>query len=115
MKMTVKIPTTGDDAHPLLFLYDCETSGLSIYNEHIQIVELEYPPSKLKFYKDGFRERFSLSHVYLFSVSDTGLISAKKPNPAVPSSEIFLWRSIQGLSWDDIVSRIRQGHYLVDI
>ena len=26
---------TSDDAHPLLFLYDCETSGLSIYNEHI--------------------------------------------------------------------------------
>lgn len=26
---------SSDDAHPLLFLYDCETSGLSIYNEHI--------------------------------------------------------------------------------
>ena len=26
---------TSDDAHPLFFLYDCATSGLSIYNEHI--------------------------------------------------------------------------------
>ena len=24
-----------DDADPLLFLYDCETTGLSIYNDHI--------------------------------------------------------------------------------
>ena len=23
------------DAEPLLFLYDCETTGLSIYNDHI--------------------------------------------------------------------------------
>ena len=25
----------NDDAHPLLILYDCETTGLSIYNDHI--------------------------------------------------------------------------------
>lgn len=24
-----------DNAHPLLFFYDCETTGLSIYNDHI--------------------------------------------------------------------------------
>lgn len=26
---------SSGDAHPLLFLYDCETTGFSIYNEHI--------------------------------------------------------------------------------
>ena len=26
---------SSDDAQPLLFLYDCETTGLSIYNDHI--------------------------------------------------------------------------------
>ncbi len=25
----------SDDAHPLFFLYDCESTGLSIYNDHI--------------------------------------------------------------------------------
>ena len=25
----------SDDSHPLLFSYDCETTGLSIYNDHI--------------------------------------------------------------------------------
>lgn len=26
---------SGNDAQPLLFLYDCETTGFSIYNDHI--------------------------------------------------------------------------------
>lgn len=26
---------SSDDVKPLLFLYDCETTGLSIYNDHI--------------------------------------------------------------------------------
>ena len=26
---------SDDDRHPLLILYDCETTGLSIYNDHI--------------------------------------------------------------------------------
>ena len=26
---------SSDDAHPLLFLFDCETTGLSIYTDHI--------------------------------------------------------------------------------
>ena len=26
---------SSDDAHPLLIFYDCETTGLSIYNDHI--------------------------------------------------------------------------------
>lgn len=26
---------SSDDAQPVLFLYDCETTGLSIYNDHI--------------------------------------------------------------------------------
>ncbi len=26
---------SSDDAHPLLIFHDCETTGLSIYNEHI--------------------------------------------------------------------------------
>ena len=25
----------SDDSHPLLFFYDCETTGFSIYNDHI--------------------------------------------------------------------------------
>ena len=25
----------SDDLHPLLFFYDCETTGFSIYNDHI--------------------------------------------------------------------------------
>ena len=27
--------SSDDNTRPLLFLYDCETTGLSIYNEHI--------------------------------------------------------------------------------
>ena len=27
--------TSTADAHPLLFFFDCETTGLSIYNDHI--------------------------------------------------------------------------------
>lgn len=30
-----QIEDSSDDAHPLLFSYDCETTGLSIYNDHI--------------------------------------------------------------------------------
>ena len=26
---------SSDNAYPLLFIYDCETTGFSIYNEHI--------------------------------------------------------------------------------
>ena len=26
---------SSDDAHPLLLFYDCETTGLSVYSEHI--------------------------------------------------------------------------------
>lgn len=25
----------SDDSHPLLFFYDCETTGFSIYNDHV--------------------------------------------------------------------------------
>ena len=31
---------SSDDAHPLWFFFDCETTGFSIYNEHV--VELAY-------------------------------------------------------------------------
>ncbi len=29
---------SSEDAHPLLFLYDCETTGLSIYSNHIMVL-----------------------------------------------------------------------------
>ena len=45
---------SSDDAKPLLFFYDCETTGLSIYNDHIieiaaQLVDCPVPYSNTTF------------------------------------------------------------------
>ena len=32
---------SSDDAHPLLILYDCETTGFSIYDDHITDIAAE--------------------------------------------------------------------------
>lgn len=45
---------SSDDAQPLLFLYDCETTGLSIYNDHIieiaaEVVDCPVPHSNTTF------------------------------------------------------------------
>ncbi len=49
-------------------------------------------------------------HLLLFPVCASQLIVAEKPNSVVPPSllcEVLLWRSVQSLSWDDILSRLR--------
>ena len=43
-----------DNAHPLMFLYDCETTGLSIYNDHIielaaEVMDCPVPHTNLSF------------------------------------------------------------------
>ena len=45
---------SSDNAKPLLFFYDCETTGLSIYNDHIieiaaQLVDCPVPYSNTTF------------------------------------------------------------------
>ena len=38
---SVEQEDSSDDAEPLLILYDCETTGLSIYNDHIVEIAAE--------------------------------------------------------------------------
>lgn len=45
---------SSDDAHPLFFLYDCETTGLNIYNDHIielaaEVVHCPMPYANITF------------------------------------------------------------------
>ena len=42
---------SSDYAHPLLFLFDCETTGLSIYTDHITDIEAKviFSPVPLTF------------------------------------------------------------------
>ncbi len=47
---------------------------------------------------------------YCFPVCANQLIVPEKPNSVVPPSllcQVLLWRSVQSLSWDDIISRLR--------
>ena len=43
-------------------------------------------------------------------VTSDKLIVAEKPNPAISPvllCEVLLWQAVQGLSWEDIISRLR--------
>ena len=46
----------------------------------------------------------------IFAVSTNQLIVAERPNSVVPPAllcEVLLWRVVQSLSWDDVISRLR--------
>lgn len=43
-----------DNAKPLLFLYDCETTGLSIYNDHIIEIAAEVVNCPVTYSNDSF-------------------------------------------------------------
>lgn len=53
---------------------------------------------------------FVITFINILTVSSNQLIFAKTPNPAVTSAllcEILLLKSVQCLTWDDVISRIR--------
>ena len=57
---------------------------------------------------------FFMGNIINFIVLPDQSIIAVKPNPAVQPSllcEVLLWKDVQHISWDDIISRLRTRTY----
>ena len=53
----------GDDhTHPLLFLYDCESTGLSIYKEHIIEIAAEVVDPPVSYSNTTFESLVKTAH-----------------------------------------------------